>query len=276
MNLRWLFGNYADPQYDLTRREQHALSTLAHKKYLAPKLFWGWTALIVIPIALAFMFALPLTLNWLGKNGQTGPEIIGVVIVLLSSWPYFGWMYRTLYTRPFRKAMREKGYDICLNCGYNLMGLDETSPRCPECGQRRENCRPDANDLDAKRNQSMSMLRVVPNITTDCLEDSREFYTKLFGVEVAMDMDWIVTLVSPENPVAQISLVQGKRSKSAPQGVTLTIEVADVDDIHTRAITLGYEILYPLTDEPWGVRRFHVQDPNGVVINVMSHLKPAS
>ncbi|MGA2287514.1 MAG: VOC family protein, partial [Bradyrhizobium sp.] len=33
----------------------------------------------------------------------------------------------------------------------------------------------------------------------------------------------------------------------------------------------GYSIVYPLTDEPWGVRRFFVRDPNGAVINVVSH-----
>jgi hypothetical protein len=32
-------------------------------------------------------------------------------------------------------------------------------------------------------------------------------------------------------------------------------------------------ILYPLTDEEWGVRRFLVQDPNGAVINVTEHVE---
>ena len=43
--------------------------------------------------------------------------------------------------------------------------------------------------------------------------------------------------------------------------------------IATRMLELsrGYEILYPLTDEPWGVRRFHLRDPNGVIINLMRH-----
>ena len=27
-----------------------------------------------------------------------------------------------------------------------------------------------------------------------------------------------------------------------------------------------------LTNEPWGVRRFFVRDPNGAVINVMQHI----
>jgi len=33
----------------------------------------------------------------------------------------------------------------------------------------------------------------------------------------------------------------------------------------------AYEIVHPLTQEPWGVRRFFVRDPDGNVINVVSH-----
>ena len=42
------------------------------------------------------------------------------------------------------------------------------------------------------------------------------------------------------------------------------------------AIARSYRIVYPLRDEPWGVRRFEVEDPNGVVINVMSHKQPSA
>ena len=31
------------------------------------------------------------------------------------------------------------------------------------------------------------------------------------------------------------------------------------------------EIVHPLTEEPWGVRRFFVRDPTGVVVNVVAH-----
>jgi uncharacterized glyoxalase superfamily protein PhnB len=34
---------------------------------------------------------------------------------------------------------------------------------------------------------------------------------------------------------------------------------------------LGCEIVHPLTDEPWGVRRFFVRDPSDNVLNVLSH-----
>jgi uncharacterized glyoxalase superfamily protein PhnB len=53
--------------------------------------------------------------------------------------------------------------------------------------------------------------------------------------------------------------------------ITLSIEVDDVDSLHDAARSFGYEIVYPITNEPWGVRRFHVKDPNGVIINVMCH-----
>ena len=86
-----------------------------------------------------------------------------------------------------------------------------------------------------------------------------------------MDMGWIVTLASPSNPTAQITLLRGPAS--AAPNPDLSIEVADVDAVHAKAMALGFPIVYPLTDEPWGVRRFFITDPNGVVINVVSHRK---
>jgi catechol 2,3-dioxygenase-like lactoylglutathione lyase family enzyme len=115
----------------------------------------------------------------------------------------------------------------------------------------------------------MSIRRVVPNITSDTPDDSRSFYAGLLGFQVAMDMGWIMTFVSPSNPTAQVSVVRG--DASAPVVPQITVEVADVDAIHAEAVRRGLDIVHPLTDEPWGVRRFFVKDPNGVVINVAAH-----
>ncbi len=117
----------------------------------------------------------------------------------------------------------------------------------------------------------MSIRRVVPDITSERMDESRKFYTDFLGFGVAMDMGWIVTLASPDNPTAQITLLSA--SGSAASIPELSIEVADVDAVYARAKALGLSILYPLTDEPWGVRRFFVTDPNGKVVNVMSHSK---
>jgi uncharacterized glyoxalase superfamily protein PhnB len=47
--------------------------------------------------------------------------------------------------------------------------------------------------------------------------------------------------------------------------------VDDVDAAYAEACRRGYEVVHPLTHEPWGVRRFFVRDPNGVVVNVVGH-----
>lgn len=120
----------------------------------------------------------------------------------------------------------------------------------------------------------MSIRRIVPNIVSSSPDLCREFYSDFLGLLVAMDMGWIVTYVSPDNPTAQISVVRGELPPIEQRYFSLSIEVADVDRLHADAVARGYSIVHPLTDEPWGVRRFHVVDPNGVVVNVMRHLPP--
>ncbi len=49
----------------------------------------------------------------------------------------------------------------------------------------------------------------------------------------------------------------------------LTIEVDDVDVVHADAVARGFDVVHPLTDEPWGVRRFLVVEPGGLVLNIL-------
>lgn len=37
------------------------------------------------------------------------------------------------------------------------------------------------------------------------------------------------------------------------------------------ALRRGLRVVYPLTDEPWGVRRFFVEDPGRTIVNVLAH-----
>ncbi len=83
-------------------------------------------------------------------------------------------------------------------------------------------------------------------------------------------MGWIATLASPTNPTAQITIFS---ANGAPDEPGMTIEVDDVAAIHSAAIEQSYEIVYSLRDEDWGVRRFFIRDPDGVVINVLSHIR---
>lgn len=84
-----------------------------------------------------------------------------------------------------------------------------------------------------------------------------------------MDHGWIVTLADPENRRCQLSLLS--HDETAAVAPTVSVQVDDVDAVYSAAIGAGAEIVHPLTDEPWGVRRFFVRDPDGNVINVLSH-----
>jgi uncharacterized glyoxalase superfamily protein PhnB len=112
----------------------------------------------------------------------------------------------------------------------------------------------------------MTLRRAVPNIKSERPAETRDFFLEL-GFEVAIDMGWVVTVASPANPSAQVTIV-GNDDTSAPG---ISVEVDDVDAVHARATEQGLEIVYPLCDEDWGVRRFMRREPSGTIVNVVSH-----
>lgn len=116
----------------------------------------------------------------------------------------------------------------------------------------------------------MSIRRAVPDLTSEDLARSRTFYRDFLGFEIGMDLGWVVNFVAPDNPTAQVIVMRADRTADVQPDVT--VEVDDVDRLHAAAVDLGYEVVHPLTDEPWGVRRFFVRDPDGKVINVVSHV----
>ncbi|MCZ4507776.1 VOC family protein [Streptomyces phaeochromogenes] len=114
----------------------------------------------------------------------------------------------------------------------------------------------------------MSIRRVMPDIRSEAMEESRDFYG-LLGFEEVMNLGWVMTLASPSNPTAQVTFMS--QDKSAPVVPDMSVEVDDVDAVHAAMRESGAEIVHPLQDEEWGVRRFFVRDPNGKVVNVLSH-----
>jgi catechol 2,3-dioxygenase-like lactoylglutathione lyase family enzyme len=119
----------------------------------------------------------------------------------------------------------------------------------------------------------MTIRRAVPNFVSEDLGQTRDFYQGFLGFDVAMDEPGFTMFASPSNRTAQIS-VADKASPGIDRGISeahVSVEVDDVDALHERAVQRGLEIVYPLTDEPWGIRRFFVKDPDGRVINVAMH-----
>ena len=115
----------------------------------------------------------------------------------------------------------------------------------------------------------MGVRRVVPDLATTSLDVAKAFYADVLGLQPVMDHGWIVTLADPERPGVQVSLMTHDATASVTPDVS--IQVDDVDACHAAAVDAGAEVIHPLTDEPWGVRRFFVRDPDGHIINVLSH-----
>jgi catechol 2,3-dioxygenase-like lactoylglutathione lyase family enzyme len=114
---------------------------------------------------------------------------------------------------------------------------------------------------------AVTIRRAVPNISSDRPSETQEFFVELLGFEMAMDLGWVVTLASQTHPTAQVTII-GNDDPAAPG---ISVEVDDVDAVHAKAVTLGFEIAYPLRDEEWGVRRFMLREPSGTIVNIVSH-----
>ena len=113
----------------------------------------------------------------------------------------------------------------------------------------------------------MTPSRAVPNIRSDRPDETRDFFCDLLGFEVAMDLDWVKTVASPDNPAVQVNII----SRDADAAPGISVEVPDVDAVHAMAVERGLEIAYSLRDEEWGVRRFMLREPSGTLVNVVSH-----
>jgi predicted enzyme related to lactoylglutathione lyase len=115
----------------------------------------------------------------------------------------------------------------------------------------------------------MRVTRIIADLEVADLDTAKGFYTGYLGLSTEeFDLGWVARYASPETG-AHLQLVT--RDASAPEVPVISVLTDDVDGAYAEAQELGYEIVHPLTTEPWGVRRFFVRAPDGSVINVVRH-----
>jgi uncharacterized glyoxalase superfamily protein PhnB len=66
------------------------------------------------------------------------------------------------------------------------------------------------------------------------------------------------------------------KARGTTRGVLINFEVQDVDEVYGRLRAAGLPILLPLRDEPFGQRHFITEDPNGVLIDVITPIPPSA
>jgi len=117
--------------------------------------------------------------------------------------------------------------------------------------------------------------RMMTNICSEKLTESREFYTKLFDFSVDYDSDWFVHLISKDQQlelgiISRTSEVVPDGFQKDPQGFYLTFVVENADDVHEIAKNEGLEVLREPSDTFYGQRRLLLKDPNGTLVDVSS------
>jgi uncharacterized glyoxalase superfamily protein PhnB len=124
----------------------------------------------------------------------------------------------------------------------------------------------------------MRVLRIVPNISSDRFEASREFYMDLFNLVVSVEHgNWYLQLMEPDDRLLNVGFLEpgheffaGRTARPGEYSLVLTIQVDEVDEAYARALQRGAEILLEIRDEEYGQRHFLVLDPNGLLLNIMS------
>lgn len=122
----------------------------------------------------------------------------------------------------------------------------------------------------------MAIARLIPNICSNCLPETRDFYVNLLGFQVQFDSDWYVQVAAPNNSQLELGIMRRDHElvptkfQTLPAGTFLTIVVEQVDDIYAKAKAQNMEIIQPPRNEFYGQRRMLLIDPNGLLVDVSS------
>jgi predicted enzyme related to lactoylglutathione lyase len=115
----------------------------------------------------------------------------------------------------------------------------------------------------------MRTMQIMANLHVADVEAAKSFYTGYLGLRTEeFNMGWVARYTSPDTG-ANVQLLT--RDAAAPEAPVISVHADDVDGAYEEAQRLGYEIVHPITTEPWGVRRFFVRAPDGNVINIVQH-----
>jgi predicted enzyme related to lactoylglutathione lyase len=115
----------------------------------------------------------------------------------------------------------------------------------------------------------MRVKRITSNLSVPDIEAAKSFYTSYLGLTTEeFNMGWVARYTSPDTGVS-VQLVT--TDATAPEDSVISVHIDDVEAAYEEAQKLGYEIVHPLSTEPWGVRRFFVRAPDGNVINIAYH-----
>jgi catechol 2,3-dioxygenase-like lactoylglutathione lyase family enzyme len=127
----------------------------------------------------------------------------------------------------------------------------------------------------------MAIVGCFPVLLSSDVQQARHFYEHCFGLIPRFESDWYVQLAHPSGAFELAVMTTHHDSLPAnaqvpAAGVLLSFEVADAAVEHARLVSLQAEIVHGLRDEVWGQRHFMLRGPDGVLVDVIERIAPAS
>lgn len=121
-----------------------------------------------------------------------------------------------------------------------------------------------------------------PIIVTPHKNDCRDFWVRHLGLEVGFDSDWFVWLTSVDGSLS-LAFMTPDHPSAPPgpepfsgKGLCFELQVEDAEAAHGTFLAKGGRVVYPLTDEAFGQRRFGFADPSGLWVDVVQQIEPAA
>jgi len=120
-----------------------------------------------------------------------------------------------------------------------------------------------------------------PIIVTPRLGDCRDFWTRHLGFAVVFEASWFV-LLRAEAESATLAFMHPDHPSAPPgpesfagKGLCFELQVEDAKAAFAEYERSGGPVGLPLTDEPFGQRRFGFTDPSGLWVDVVEQIEPA-
>ena len=118
-----------------------------------------------------------------------------------------------------------------------------------------------------------------PVFIVDKIVAAKSFYTSHFNFNVAFENEWYLHLVSTSGIQVGFMLPeQGTQpkifqSQFSGSGVIFSVEVANADNVYSKAQQENLNIVLDIRSEDWGQRHFCIEDPNGIHIDIVQAIE---